>query len=333
MGGMTSDLQPIRETTQLVHDLQSAAIDLPRGRIRRGIQELTTRVARGELLTSAVDSKSCTLPDFYRQAILVSAKTGDLPLCLAEMARLHRALRDLRSNLMIPAVYAAAHVLLFLGAVMLFGNFIGTEFKQVLEDFDMAMPSMTLATLWLIDEGTTIIWKCLGLSLVLILVVRVFLGAAQWRLLMYSLPGAGPLCRWMGTWQLFNLLKLLLERSVPLDEALRAAAAGVSDANVAQVAKRLAERMAEGGSFASALEDTSRLARSTAPLIRWGEQNRQLSPALAQAADMLEGRMAMQSAWLRTVLPPIVTILIGAMAMAVGSVVLIPMISLIQNLS
>ena len=116
---MSTPADDLTANSQLANDLRSAAIDLPRRKIRRGINQLASRIEQGEPLTTAVDSVSAELPKFVRQAILVSAQSGDLPFCLGEMARHDRAIRDLRSNIQIPVLYSAAHVLLFVAAAIL----------------------------------------------------------------------------------------------------------------------------------------------------------------------------------------------------------------------
>ena len=74
----------------LADELRTAAIELTRGAGRRGIEQLAAQVERGKSLESALQDTGCRLPTYYRQAILASVKTGDLPLCLTELARYDR---------------------------------------------------------------------------------------------------------------------------------------------------------------------------------------------------------------------------------------------------
>ncbi|MEM8679447.1 MAG: type II secretion system F family protein, partial [Planctomycetota bacterium] len=317
----------------LADELRTAAIELTRGAGRRGIEQMAAQVERGKSLESALQDTGCRLPTYYRQAILASVKTGDLPLCLTELARYDRVRRHLGGHLWVPLAFAGGHLLFFILALVVFGTVLGDAFQRVFDDFDMVLPAMTEETLWFATEGVK---KLLPVSLLLVgglLLGRLLLGRAGWRLFLYSIPGIGPLIRWLGTWQLLNLVNLLVARAVPLPEAFLTAADGVTDANVAATARQIAEQLTKGSSLSRELAETSRLSRSTVPLIRWGEEQHQLEAALSQASDLLEGRMAMQAAWLRTVIPPMATVLSGGVALIMATAAMLPLVSLIQNLS
>lgn len=80
-------------------------------------------------------------------------------------------------------------------------------------------------------------------------------------------------------------------------------------------------------------ESSSRLPLAAVPLIRWGESTGRLAEALDAAGEMYEGRVELRAQLLKTILPPLVIVLIGIAILAVLTGLLLPLISMIQGLS
>ena len=132
---------------------------------------------------------------------------------------------------------------------------------------------------------------------------------------------------------MLRCLGLLVEYRVPLPEALRLAAGGIADAYVANQCRVLATRVEQGTSLTMAIVGLRTLPLSIAPLVRWGEQHDCLGDALRWAAEMLEGRLRLRTGLLVQVIPPIVFIFIGVMAVSLVGMIASTVIPLIQGLS
>jgi type II secretory pathway component PulF len=126
------------------------------------------------------------------------------------------------------------------------------------------------------------------------------------------------------------LLRVLLEQHVPLPDALRLTAAGVSDANVAEVSRTLADGTAAGQPLSDLLAATSRMPALMVPLVRWGEQTDRLPEALAAIGETAEGRVRLGTAMLVTVFPPVAFVFLGAAVLGLMAVICLPLYSVIQ---
>src|SRR5262249_53790094 len=148
-----------------------------------------------------------------------------------------------------------------------------------------------------------------------------------------NLPLVGRSWHWSGVAEMLRCLGLLVEHRVPLPEALRLTADGISDAYVAAQCRDLANRVAEGRSLTMSLVALRTLPLSIVPLVRCGEQQDSLALSLRSAAQMLESRLKLQSHVLAQIVPPLVFVFV-AVSLAWAVIALYwPMFSLIQGLS
>jgi type II secretory pathway component PulF len=130
---------------------------------------------------------------------------------------------------------------------------------------------------------------------------------------------------------MLRLLSLLVEQQIALPEALRLTAAGVSDAYVASQCRVLAGRVERGTSLTLALIQLRSLPLSIVPLVYWGERHNLLADGLRSAAEMIEGRLNFRTDLLMQIIPPILFVFVGALAVSMVAGILLPMISMIQG--
>jgi type II secretory pathway component PulF len=165
------------------------------------------------------------------------------------------------------------------------------------------------------------------------LAARILGGRSGWSWLMSNLPFVGSAWHWTGVAEWLRCLRLLVEHQVPLPEALRLTAGGISDAYVAAQCRALAAEVERGTSLTMSLIKLRTLPLSIVPLVHWGERRGHLADSLRAAAEMIEGRLDLRAGLLTQILPPLLMVTVGA-TVAYGVLALfLPMISLIQGLS
>ena len=126
-------------------------------------------------------------------------------------------------------------------------------------------------------------------------------------------------------------MSLLVEQHVPLPEALRLTADGITDGYVGSQCRRLAALVEQGTSLTMSLIELRTLPVSIVPLVHWGEQHGLLADGLRSAAEMIEGRLDLRSDMLVQIVPPVTLILVGWMAISMTLALFLPLISLIQG--
>jgi type II secretory pathway component PulF len=125
----------------------------------------------------------------------------------------------------------------------------------------------------------------------------------------------------------------LVQYHIPLPEALRLTADGVSDAYIAEQCRKLASRVEGGSSLTMSLVKLRTLPLSIVPLVRWGERNNALDEALRSSAELIEGRLRSRTHVVAQIVPPLVFITVGVSLASAVLALFLPLISLIQGLS
>jgi type II secretory pathway component PulF len=327
-----------------VASLSSAGIPLPEGlraaaaeadswHLARALQHVARELDRGRSLDDLLTSSGRRLPPHLAGLIRAAQPTGDFGPILAAWLENRRAAREhwraVLAALSYPALTGVFAIIVF----MLFAVFFVGTFRQMYDDFGLKLPLMTTHFLWLCDVGTYVIPLSAVICITTAIAVRLFGGRSGWSMLMTNLPLVGPNWHWTGVAEMLRCLSLLLERQMPLPEALRLTADGIADAYVGGQCRRLADSVEGGTSLTMSLIHLRTLPLSIAPLVRWGDERGLLPESLRSAAEMLEGRLSLRTDALVQLLPPIIFMLVG---MFVGSGVLaifLPLISLIQGLS
>jgi type II secretory pathway component PulF len=153
------------------------------------------------------------------------------------------------------------------------------------------------------------------------------------RRVVYLVPIAGPLWRASGLVEFSQLMGILLAEGVPLPEALRLAADGVSDPSLAAAARRAADAVESGLPLAEGMEGHWPFPATLVAMTRWGEQTSDLAGTLLAAGEMYDGRVRIQSTLLEGLIPvaAFTVIAVGVGLLMLG--MMLPLVGLIQYLT
>jgi type II secretory pathway component PulF len=315
----------------LASGLRVAASETDSRQVRRALIAVATELERGRSLAECL-AHSRKLPRQFRGAIAAAQQSGAFSPLLVQWLEDRRASRQRWRGVVASLSYPLIAVTLACLVFLLFALFVIPVFGRMYDEFGLKLPAITLMTLWAAEAGSRIMLPVLGIGAVSIVVLRLIGGAAGWSLLVSNLPLIGLPWHWTGVAELLRLLSLLVEHQVSLPDALRLTADSSSDAYLAEQCRLLAGRVEQGTSLTMALVRMRTLPLSIVPLVHWGERHGALAEALRSAAEMIEGRVNMRTDMLVQVIPPVLMIVVGAMAASMTVGLFLPLISLIQGL-
>jgi type II secretory pathway component PulF len=273
--------------------------------------------------------------------VSAAARTGQLGPALDELLQHQRSVRRVFWRIWLALAYPVTIGILNFMVIFLLLYYVVPVFKQMFMEFELQLPLATRAILHLSD---TAIWLVSGFGqgavamFLLVFVSLLFLavsgrgGTLVQRHVIESIPLVGVLWQWSGAAGFLYLLGALLDKNVPLAEALQLTADGTSKSDLRQAGRWLSAETARGMSLAELVERSGCLPASTVPLLRWGERTNSLPEAARMLSEMFVERTQMRSDWLRTVSPPFVYILVAISTVAVLVAVYMPLIVLIQGL-
>ncbi|HEY2841248.1 MAG TPA: type II secretion system F family protein [Pirellulales bacterium] len=320
--------------------LRAAAQEHPQKRLSAALREIARQLEAGQTLDEALASQSQLAKGNFGRLLEAGVRTGTLSELLTELLDIERSSRELGNAMRLavsyPLLILFGFVILAICVSMFLLPGLGQAYTHSFDLFghEPKLPSATKLVMWF--AGSRVAWIVAivsGVMLLIALLMKWFVEpAARWRLIEW-LPYVGPMVLWrnVATWA--RLVGLFLDHEIPAPEALRMAAAGVRDANVAAESRSLAQLTAAGNSMAASFTAASSLPTSLAPLLRWGEDAGALPAALRTAGDMFENRVRIRAALLQIVLPPLVFVFIAFVTLSTWYVLLAPLIELINSLT
>ena len=313
--------------------LRAAAAEADSVRLSLALRSVAKQLERGRTLDDILTTSVHYLPPHLAGLIRAAQRSGEFGPLLAAWLENRRAARQHWRAVMAAMAYPIITSLLAIAVFMFFAVVVSGPFKQMFEEFGLKLPMMTKHFLWLCDLALSIVPGVAIVGVIGAIGLRLIGGRSGWSLVVTYLPIVGLNWHWTGVAEMLRCLGLLVERRVPLPEALRLTADGISDGYVADQCRELAGRVEQGTSLTMSLVQIRTLPLSIVPLIRWGEQRDLLHDSLRSSAEMIEGRLAVRTDALIQILPPIIFMSVGVMVGSGVIALFLPLISLIQGLT
>jgi type II secretory pathway component PulF len=317
----------------LVAGLRAAAEETESFRLAAALRHVAREVERGRPLDDVIAGTTRRLPPHLAGLVRAAQRTGKLGTVLAEWLDNRRAARSHWAAVIASLTYPAFTLVLALLIYILLSMAVVRPFKEIFTDIGIDIPFNLGALYWVSTTGLTWFLWTLGIVALALVGLRLIGGRWGWSWMMTQAPLIGGTWHWTGVSEMLRSLSLLVEHRLPLPEALRLAGDGASDAYVGSLCRELSQRVEQGSPLFLAILQQRGLPLSIVPLVRWGEQNDSLPDGLKSAAEMLEGRLRMRSLILIQILPPLVFILVGLMAMSFITAVMSTMFTMISGLS
>jgi general secretion pathway protein F len=325
----------IRAGVPLERGLVGLSGDLP-GRLQRITATLAKRLNQGESLTAAMAAEPQTFPPVYRALVAAGLRCGRLGPVLEGLANSARKLREVRQIMLMSLLYPLGVLLLVFG---LFA-FLVVALLPTFSDLYDRRPPAALERLLSLGEHFGVWGPVVPIAIVLVFALWWYRSSRALVLqtggggLLSSMPGVRSLLASAQAASLADVLALLLEQGVPLDEAVRLAAATVNDPATHDAAQSMAIAVQRGG---AAVPKAGR-PNGLTPFMRWmianGQNERTLVPLVRHTAQIYRQRTLRQADWLRIYLPTVLTIGIGGTATLIYCLTLfIPYTELLKSLA
>ncbi|WP_291075590.1 type II secretion system inner membrane protein GspF [Hyphomonas sp.] len=341
IGGRISDKQRVLLVRQLSVLLQSglpveqalaaAAEDAATPQTQRVLHAIKTEVTEGGRLADAMAVTPKAFPPLVRSVVAageLSGRLGDVTERLATyLERSHQLRQKVQAALIYPAVLGIMAIGMII-AMMLF------VVPRLVEQFDLFDADLPLITRLVIGLSETLqshgLWIALGLAMLAVAVARAIrLPAIRRSLDRYSLsiPVVGPLNRTVCAGRFARVFATLSGSGATVLEALGGAKGAAGNLVFSDAADQIAERVREGGSFASALKATGVFPPMMVHMVSSGEAGRDIPGMMTRAADFLDVEFETGSATLLSLLEPLIIVVLGGL---VGLIVLSVMLPILQ---
>jgi type IV pilus assembly protein PilC len=296
------------------------------------MRSLAGDLERGKSLEECL-AASRKLPAYVAGLIRAARRTGDMGLTLATWTENRHSAHQYWLATLAALAQPAISLSVALAVFLFFQTLIVPTFRRMFQEFGLKLPAATEFVFKVTAFCEHFLLPVLAVLAVVALAIRLLGGKAGWSWLVSIVPLLGRIWHWTGVAEMLRGLGLLVEKRIPLPEALRLTADGISDSYVAAQCRKLAASVEGGSSLTTSLVRLRTLPLSIVPLVHWGEQQNALDEALRSAAEMLESRLRVRTTLLAQVVPPLVFVLVAVCVASTFVSLFLPLFSLIQGLS
>ncbi len=286
----------------------------------------------GRSFAASLANHPKAFPEFYRASVAAGESSGRLSHVLNHLAHFvetrHANAQKLQLALLYPALLAAVSI----GIMVLLMIYVVPDIVRVFVSRGADLPFLTRALIalsaFLQDWGLALLVAIVGSGFLFSRWVKVPANRLKMDRMFAERRPFKRLSRQVNAARFAGSLATLVESSVPLVEALHAAAAVTPNLHVRARALTVAARVREGLSLRAAMTEAAVFPSMLTAIVASGESSGKLAPALGRASDELERELDALVATLVALVEPMVLLMMGGLVLMMVLAILLPIINL-----
>jgi len=300
--------------------------------LRALLLDVRGAILDGYSFAAALRLHPATFPEFYTASVAAGEQAGRLPQVLEHLADFVENRQRNSQKIQLALLYPALLALISFGMMALLMVYVVPDIVRVFVSRGAELPFLTRALI-AVSGGLQSYGLALAIGLALLAAL-----AGRW---LRAPANRLRFDRWIArTWPFARFsrqhnaarfaasLATLVQSSVPLVDALNAAAAVTPNRHVRQAALGVAARVREGASLQAAMGESGIFPPMLVAIVASGENGGRLGPALARAAAELERELEAMAATLVALVEPLVLLMMGGLVLLMVLAILLPIINL-----
>jgi general secretion pathway protein F len=316
----------IEEALRLVADQAEAP------RVRSLLLDLRGAILDGRSFAGALSTRTDAFPEYYRASIAAGEQSGRLADVLAHLADFVENRSRSANKLQLALLYPALLAVVSLGTIIMLMIYVVPDIIRVFQQHGADLPFLTRALIALSNFVRRFGWVVLSLFVVGGIALRRWVAIPANRVTVdRALATRQPFARFsrqVSAARFAGTLAQLVQSSVPLVDALAAAAAVTPNRHIRSRAVLAAERVREGASLHAAMADAGVFPAMLLAIVASGESSGRLGPALARASTELERELDTLVSLMVSLVEPAVLLLMGGIVMMLVLAILLPIVNL-----
>lgn len=317
--------------------LAQLARDVESSRLKRWLEALVHDLQRGASLDEAIRARESGLPIFYSRIIKAGVESGQLAATLLNLNHHLRIMAETKRYIWEAATYPLIVISLAMLVVSLFMMMVVPKFQEIFTDFGTTLPGLTV---WLLALGQVYIPFLIGLALTVVIVVVAWKalsysqGGMRFRELLLSLlPFIGQIHRAALLSRFFRATATSIVTGISLPQSLRLAADTTGSVPLIDEAEQMAAEVEQGRSPFAAAQSMRVIPSLFGFCLQAGGTGDALPLAIARLADSYDARARNYQTLLRSVLSPILVLLLGGLLALIIIGVFLPLVQLLNAVS
>ncbi|MCH9648520.1 MAG: type II secretion system F family protein [Deltaproteobacteria bacterium] len=299
------------------------------------MRDIRDRVKSGENLSDAFASYGDVFPRLYASSLKAGERSGEMENVIRRFTRYLQLVSSARRKIVSALAYPSVLILLSLAMLLIMALFVIPKFTSFYQDMNAELPLITKITLGVASGLRE------NALLILISSAVGFFFFQQWRKtpsgaitfdrLRLKIPVVGPILHRFGLAEFGRALATLLSGGIPLVSAMEIAVAGIGNAFLRDRMHPTVEKVRQGQSFHSALEETNSVTDMAIDMIKVGEATGALDEMLNSVADFLDEQVETQTQRLLSLVEPVLLVFMGGIIGLLLISIYLPMFSVITQ--
>src|SRR5690606_14025899 len=302
-----------------------------RPKIKALILQVRSRVVEGHTLAYALGEFPRVFNDMYRAMVRAGESAGFLGTGMGRLADYTENRQYTQQKVKMAMAYPFVLMFVAVAVISLMMVFVVPQLSGLFVHTKAQLPALTRALIATSNFFVSYWWLPLLVVIVLLVGAQRFLHDPKrrrlWHRTLLKTPVVSPLLTAMDTARFASTLSILTSSGVPLLEGLRIAGEVLSNLELREASRTVANSVQEGGSLHRALAKTELFPPMMVHMVASGEASGELESMLARSAKNQERELEMTLGGMLAIMEPAMVVL---MAVVVGTIVLAILLPIIE---
>jgi len=305
--------------------------------LKKTLQEVEDDITGGIAFSDAIEAYPNVFPALFVNMIRAGEMTGNLDETLDRMAAYYEKQHTLQKKVRSTLAYPLILTTLIIGVVIFLMVVIIPQFTQIYDSIGGELPGITVAVIKLSDILQKFWWLLL-IFLAIIIGGFIFLYRTNeqvnysFHLFLLKLPIFGPLMQKAAIARMTRTLSSLFSSAVPILEALDIVSRVVENPVISRVVLESKDSLEAGGSLSEPLEEHWVFPPLVHQMTATGERTGTLDYMLEKVADFYEEDVDRTVETLRSMIEPLMIVLLAVVVGFIVAAIMIPMLSVFTEI-
>lgn len=303
-----------------------------KGKFLSILEDVRKDLENGETLSNCYRKHPNAFPPLLINVIAVAEMSGALESNLNQIAGYYEKRLENKSKLVTAMIYPIMMLVAALGVGIFMMVSIVPMFVSFFESFDAPLPGITVMTMGISEFITS---KGLWIFLMVVILIVSYISAKrqpkfklQMDTLKLKIPIFGEFLQKNDFAVLMTTLSTLLSSSVPMVRALNMSKEVVSNTCIKEFITKCEVEIEQGGRLSTVFGESSFVPVILSQMILIGEKTGSLEDMLQKLSVIFEKEVDENSTRIKTIMEPLVMVLIAGMVGLIVASIMLPMFSM-----
>lgn len=327
----------IRAGISIVEATHILAVQTTSKPLKNALFTIEEEIRSGTSFSEAASQDEKVFPALFINMMRVGEATGNLDSTLERLStyyeKQHRLKKSIQSTLMYPAVLLVVIVVVAIGLLVT----IVPSFAVMFEDMGAELPWITVFVLGISDIFQSLWWVLLLIAIVIPITFRfLYKGNSQFKFgvhyFLFRMPIFGTLLQKSAIAQMTRTLSSLVSSSVPILQALTIVERVVNNPIIGNVILDARNSLEKGSTLSGPLEKSWIFPPLVTQMVSIGEKTGSLDYMLEKVADFYEDDVDRTVETLKSLIEPIMIVLLAGVVGTIVLAIMVPMFSLFEQI-